>query len=205
MKHTAANIHINLVPQDPFFDTFLGKTLRWAVSVGRYIVMFTELIVIISFATRFSLDRQVTDLNQAISQKENVIRSYGDLEERVRATQAKIDQYQQFDQQKNIVDIFPALSAITPSDVQLSELTIRPTNVTLGGSTLSQASLNLLINNIQLSNSFYNVTVDRIETSEDQTGLLLFRITADTEPPAGTSSRQRNQERVNILDRTQGL
>lgn len=205
MKHKAANISINLVPQDPFFDTMLGKTLKWAVSVGRYIVMFTELIVIISFATRFSLDRQVTDLNQAIVQKENVILSYGDLEERIREVQTKIDQYQQLEQQKNIVDVFPSLSTITPSDVQLDELIIRPTSVTLAGTTLSQSSLNLLINNIQLSSSFFNVSVDRIETSEDQSGLLEFRISADTEEAINTTTQGRSSERINVLDRTQGL
>jgi Tfp pilus assembly protein PilN len=205
MKRKAANININLVPNDPFFDTVLGKTLKWAVSVGRYIVMFTELIVIISFATRFTLDRQVTDLNQTINQKESVIRSYGDLEERVRSTQAKLDQYQQLEQQKNIVDVFPSLSSITPPDVLLNELIIRPTSVTLGGSTLSQSSLNLLINNVQLAGGFYNVSVDRIETSEDQSGLLQFRISADTEAPQSTTTKQRTVEDVHILDRTQGL
>lgn len=205
MKRKAANININLVPQDPFFDTLLGKTLKWAVSVGRYIVMFTELIVIISFATRFSLDRQVTDLNQAINQKESVIRSYGDLEDQVRSTQAKLEQYQQLEQQKNLVDVFPSLSTITPADVLLDELVIRPTNVTLGGSTLSQSSLNLLINNVQLSDEFFNVSVDKIETSEDQSELIQFRITADTEMPQSTTTRQRTVEDINILDRTQGL
>lgn len=205
VKRKAANISINLVPQDPFFDTILGKTLKWAVSVGRYIVMFTELIVIISFATRFTLDRQVTDLNQAINQKESVIRSFGDLEDRVREVQAKIDQYQQLEQQKNLVDVFPSLSSITPSDVQLTELIVRPTSVTLGGTTLSQSSLNLLINNIQLSNQFFNIVVDRIETSEDQSGLLQFRISADTEPTQSTTTQTRNTQPVNILDRTQGL
>lgn len=204
MKRKAANISINLVPQDPFFDTILGKTLKWAVSVGRYIVMFTELIVIVSFATRFTLDRQVTDLNQAINQKESVIRSYGDLEERIRTTQAQINQYQELEQQENLVEVFPQLSTITPSSVQLTELIIRPTSVTLGGTTLSQSSLNLLINNIQLSPSFFNVVVDRIETSEDQSGLLEFRISANTRHLESTVAPTQNTESINILDRTQG-
>lgn len=181
MPKKLTSIDVNLLPKDPFFDTPLGKALRWALSVGRYIVIFTELIVIISFATRFSLDRQVTDLNDSINQKEAIIRSYGDLEENVRTTQSVIEQYQQIQQQGNITDVFPALSAITPQDVRLDELIIRPTSVLLGGSTLSQASLNLLITNIQLSSDFRNVSVDKIETSDGQrnTGFS-FRIQADT-------------------------
>lgn len=183
MPKKLASVDVNLLPKDPFFDTPLGKSLKWALSVGRYIVIFTELVVIISFATRFSLDRQVTDLNDAINQKEAIIRSYGDLEENVRTTQSIIQQYQQIEQQGNIVEVFPALSRITPPDVRLDELVVRPTSVVFGGTTLSQASLNLLITNIQLSPDFSNVVVDRIETSDGQrnTGFS-FRLRADTQP-----------------------
>lgn len=205
MKHKPASININLLPQDPFFQSVLGRTLRWAVRVGRYIVMFTELIVILSFATRFSLDRQITDLNDAINQKESIIRSYGELENDIRAAQAKVEEYQQVSQQTNLVDVFPPLSQITPNDVKLTELIIKPASVTLAGTTLSQSSLNLLINNIQLSPDFFNVAVDRIETSEEQNAGLFFRITAATQKPVTKSSKERPTEEVNILDRTQGL
>ncbi len=205
MKHKLVQYSINLIPEDPFFDTFLGKTLKWALSVGRYIIIFTELVVIGSFATRFSLDRQVTDLNHTIQQKQAIIESYGDLEMKMRAAQTKIENYQQIEQQKNIVDIFPKISEITPRDVRLTELTIKPTNVSFAGTTDSQNSLNLLINNIQLSPYFFNVGVDRIETSPDQTGVLLFRLQADTEKAQNQAAKNTSQEKVNILDRTQGL
>lgn len=189
MKRKRLDFTINLVPQDPFFDSMLGKTMRWALSIGRYIVIFTEIVVIGSFATRFSLDRQVTDLNSSIHQKQAVIESYGSLESDVRQVQTKIENYQQISQQKNIVDVFPQLSEITPRDVQLTELVVKSTNVALSGTTRSQNSLNLLINNIQLSPNFHNVTVDLIESSPDQGNLLLFRLRADTEQAQAQPSR----------------
>jgi Tfp pilus assembly protein PilN len=205
MKRKPVHFNINLLPQDPFFDTFLGKTLKWALSIGRYIIIFTELVVIGSFATRFSLDRQVTDLNDEIHQKQSVIESYGALENNMRIAQAKIENYQQIDQQKNIIDVFPKLSEITPRDVKLTELTIKPTSVGLVGTATSQNSLNLLINNIQLSPYFFNVAVDRIESSPEETGVLIFRIKADTERPQAQAATQKATDKVNILDRTQGL
>jgi len=205
MNRKPASITINLVPQDPFFGTILGRILQWAVRVGRYIVMFTELVVIVSFATRFSLDRQITDLNDSIRQKESVVTSYGDLESQIRAAQTKVEQYQQLDQQTNLADIFPALTQITPSDIKLTELLIKPTTVSLAGTTLSQNSLNLLINNIQLSTTFFNVAVDRIETSEDKNTALFFRISAATTPPQTKTTTKTEAEKINILDRTQGL
>lgn len=199
------SFNVNLLPQDPFFDTLIGRTLRWAVSIGRYVVMFTELIVIVSFATRFTLDRQLTDLNDSISQKSSLIRSYGDLENNIRSAQAKIEQYQQVEQQKNLADVFPALSAIVPNDVTLDDLSIKPTTITLSGNTMSQQSLNLLVNNIQLSSAFFNVSVDRIETDTQNPNQVFFKITADTVQQQAAAAVARPTEKVNLLDRTQGL
>jgi Tfp pilus assembly protein PilN len=165
MKDQPVTIDINLVPKDPFFATTLGRTLQWALSAGRYIVMFTELIVVLSFVTRFYLDRQVTDLNQRILVQQNTIESYGTFEQEFRDVQQKIEQYQQIEQTENIVDVFPALSQVIPSGVELQELAIYPDKVAISGVVLSQRSLNLLINNLQLSPNFTNVVVNTIEST----------------------------------------
>lgn len=171
-------VDINLLPKDPFLSTPIGKFLQWALSVGRYLVIFTELIVILSFVARFDLDRRVTDLNLQIEQKKNIINSYEDLEQRVRDVQRKIESYQQVEQQQNLVDIFPALSEITPRDVTLTQLEIQPTSVFLTGRTLSSTSLNLFINNIQLSPRFFDVTIEKIGTASDKDPGFDFRIRA---------------------------
>jgi len=175
-----AEININLVPKDPFFDTILGKTLRWALTAGRYIVIFTELVVILSFAGRFVLDRRVTNLNDAIDQKSSIIDSYGDLENQVRLIQKKTEQYQQIEQNSNITDVFPALAEITPRGIRLEELRISPTDIVMSGNTSSQPTLNVLINNLQLSKNFTNVAVDKIESDDDETFGFNFVIKANT-------------------------
>ena len=182
-KKQILKININLIPKDPFFETVIGKILRWALSAGRYIVIFTELLVILSFVARFTLDRQLTNLNESIHQKEVTIKSYGDLEENVRLIQAKTDQCEQIEQQTNISEIFPALTKITPRDILLEELTIKPTRLLMSGSSPTQNSLNILINNFQLSPNFFNISVDRIEAGESQKPGFNFLITADTKEP----------------------
>lgn len=180
MKDQLVAIDINLVPRDPFFLTPIGKALQWALSAGRYIVMFTELLVVLSFVTRFYLDRQVTDLNGALFRKQSVIESYGSFEEEFRGVQKKIEQYQQIEQTENIVDVFPALAQVIPDGVQLTELAIYPDKVALTGSVLSQRSLNLLINNLQLSPYFTNVVVNTIESEGPTNSGFAFRLNAQT-------------------------
>ncbi|AKM81078.1 MAG: hypothetical protein UT13_C0001G0117 [Candidatus Pacebacteria bacterium GW2011_GWF2_38_9] len=170
------DITVNLVPQDPFFETALGRFLKWALSIGRYIVIFTEMIVILSFASRFTLDRMVTDLNSSINQKENVISSYGDLEKKFRFIQQQIGDYQQFKQESNLIDIFPILNKNVPDDVVFETLLIRADAINFTGSALSQNALNVLINNLQLSPSFPEVSVNKIESRGEKTSGFNFDI-----------------------------
>ncbi len=200
----AAQIEINLVPKDPFFSTILGKILKWSLSAGRYIVIFTELVVIMSFIARFTLDRKVTDLNSSINQKKNIILSYGDIEENFRSIQEKITQYKQTEQETNIVETFANMSDIMPDGIILRELAIRPTSVIITGKTLSQNSFNLLINNLQISSKFSNINVGQIESNSEEPGLF-FSIKADTKQEVKVEKAAAAKKKTDVLDRTQGL
>ncbi len=165
------DVTLNFVPSDPFFETPVGKGLRWALSVGRYVVIFTELVVILSFVARFTLDRQITDLNESINQKRTIIQSYGNIERDVRVYQTKIEQYQQVQQQVNIADVFATISRITPNGVSLQQLRIEQDEVTFSGISQSQDTLNTLLSNLTLSNTFSQVDVPQIGNAEEQEGL----------------------------------
>lgn len=205
MSKKPATININLVPKDPFFHTPLGRALQWALSAGRYIIIFTELIVIISFAARFTLDRQITDLNTEIVANESAIRNYGEIESDFRLAQAKIENVKQIEQDVNIVDVFQKLSEVTPQDVTLSQLVISPSTITVTGKTLSQTSFNLLVNNLQLSSQFRNVSISKVESQDDGSPGLLFTITADTKIKDAKAVNSSKEDKVNVLDRTQGI
>jgi len=178
-------LDVNLVPKDPFFQTVLGRSLKWALSVGRYIVIFTELVVIVSFATRFTLDRQLTDLNASINQKKMVIQSYGDLEERFLFTQQRLADYEQLEQESNLVEIFPLLNDMIPSNVVLENLTINPDKVIFTGSALSQTALNVLVNNAQLSPYLSNVRIGSIESRGESAQGVNFDMQASVNLLAG--------------------
>jgi len=200
-KKKPVAININLAPRDEFYDSFIGKTLKWALSAGRYIIIFTELVVIMSFATRFTLDRQVTDLNGSIEQKKNVILSYGDLESNFREIQAKIDNYQEIDQQKNIVDTFPTLTEVIPRNIKIDELTISSGGVTITGTALSQKSLNQLINNLQLSPEYTNIVVGNIESQDKKSQGFSFDLRAITQEVAVVSKKDAaSSEKATIKD-----
>ncbi|MEX0895889.1 MAG: PilN domain-containing protein [Patescibacteria group bacterium] len=193
MSKKPATININLVPKDPFFHTPLGRAMQWALSAGRYIVIFTELIVIICFGARFVLDQQLHDLNRQIVQKSETIRGYAELEAQFRIAQSKVENIQQIEQDINITDVFATLTQVTPSDVVLNQLSIRPTSITVTGRSFSQSAFNTYITNLQLSPQFFDIRVSRVESGESQSPGINFSIQAQTKEPA-QQTRQQTRE-----------
>ncbi len=163
----AIEYKINLLPQDPFFKTKLGRTLSWSINVGRYILIFTQIIVLISFSSRFVLDRMITDLNKSIHQKKLIIESQAEFENEFRLAQAKIKSYQEIEQQSELVEIFPLLQETLPNDFRLRTLKIQAGTMSGQGIALSNNGLNLFINNLQLSPNFRDIVVSRIETTDE--------------------------------------
>ena len=198
MKKRPATIDINLVPKDPFLATTTGKSLLWALTAGRYLLIFTIVVVIISLSTRFALDAQITDLNNKILLNETRIRGYGTLEQDFRSAQTKIQDYQSITSGAAIIESFPQLTAITPFDVQLTSLTMRPESVTIEGTSLSRDSFNTYINNLQLTPYFTSVSIDSLEAEEEAAGYTFSIVaqtnaqpkSAETQAPAPTNSNE---------------
>jgi len=182
-KKKSVEIKINLIPKDPFFKGALGRTIQWALSVGRYIVIFTEMLVILSFVARFTLDRQRTDINRVIEQKKSLILSYGDLETNFLNLQRKINDYKAVSVGDNIVENFPKITAITPQNVIFSDLTIKQDSINIEGEVFSQDMLNTFVNNITLSEDFFEVRINKIESLDDNRPGFAFSLSASTKEP----------------------
>lgn len=177
-KQTPVVLDVNLVPKDQFFETAIGRSLKWTVSVGRYIVIFTQLVVILSFLTRFILDRQVTDLNVTLNQQKMAIESYEDLEKRFLFVQAQIVDVKQLQQEANLVEIFPLLNETIPNNVILDNLTIRADEVIFAGIALSQTAFDILVRNVQLSPYFEDANIETIESRGENLPGLKFDMRA---------------------------
>ena len=171
---------INLIPQDPFFDTVLGRTLSWCMGAGRYIVIFTEIVVILSFAARFTLDRTVTDLNESLLKQLTLIEGMREDELAFKLAQSQVTEVKTSLESSNIIDVFGALNKVVPPDILLKRMSISQKSVSLEADAQSQNALITFINNLQLSNQFNSVRVGKIETSEDNPAGLTFTVMAST-------------------------
>ena len=59
------------------------------MTAGRVLVVLTEFVVLLAFASRFYFDKKLSDLGEVIIQKEAQIEAYGDIEAEMRKILAK--------------------------------------------------------------------------------------------------------------------
>jgi Tfp pilus assembly protein PilN len=167
-KNPAQFADINLLPEDPFFSTIVGRTIRWALTAGRFMIIFTELIGIVSFASRFKLDRERTDLNNSIQHKTAIIESYGDLETKFKAVQARLAYFNEVNNNKIDTDLFLYLNQIIPTGVTIDNLTISSDQVSVSGTVPSQDVFNTLIANLKQSNKLTEISIGKIEKNSEK-------------------------------------
>jgi len=192
---------INLLPKDEFEQSFWGKFLKWSLTVGRYIVIGTELVVIGSFLARFSLDRQVTDLNEAIAQKQAVIASYGDLEPEVRSIQKRLEVSEELIEQQLQTEEFLANTAtFTPVDVAYNIMKFSKDEVVLSGVAFSEAGFRTLMVEVKSNESFSNVNLTRVSSEGDEGVGINFEIKMDLLQPTTTQAQAQTPNEQGDVD-----
>ena len=160
----APQININLLDQDTFSQSYIGKVLLWALSVGRYIVVFTELIVILSFLSRFKLDRELTDLNEEIEKQKTIIKSYGDLEQRFRLVQDKISYVDENSSQYSPNQILEILQRTMPLDVKVDQVGLQSDSIRLSALALSPEGFTQFIKALQIQPEVKKISLGTIKS-----------------------------------------
>lgn len=167
---------LNFIPTDPFYESIIGKISMWTLRVGRYIVIFTELVVIMSFASRFKLDRDLSDLNSSIVQKTAVVQSYADTEARMRMIQKKSEAVTKILKQNDTLQGFNTLIAKIPLDIKLLRLGYTPSELQVNGTARSSLSFAIFLQTLQREPSFQEVTIDQIKTGDTNNPGLAFAV-----------------------------
>jgi len=173
-----AKKEISLLPEKNAAQVLLDKLTKWVLSVGRYIVVFTELIVIGAFLSRFWLDRKNTDLSEKIRQQKAILSSTQTFEREFHLFQRRLKTIKDnFDESH---DLFGPLSIIgqnLPQDILLKryifsrgEETIR---VDLQTQVFSEAGLAEFIGSLIEEADVNSVQIGTITKQKGQGGMSI--------------------------------
>lgn len=172
-------ININLLPNEDLEKTPAGRFLKWALTVGRYIVIFTELIVLIAFLSRFWLDRTLSDLHESIAQKQAIVKSAQELENQARSIQNRLAEAKTImSDNLKASEILDLLAKITPTDIVYNNLVLSKNRVNISATGLSELSLSVFSYNLRNSQLFSDINFDSLEKNKTQQGEITFTLTA---------------------------
>lgn len=182
MKDKSATI--NLLPQEEFEASTLGRTLKWLLTTFRYIVIATEMIVTIAFLSRFWLDEKSSVLIDGINQKKAIIASYSTFESQFRLVQNKLKVYKDFSgEDQKISPIIDIVSSQIPSDVKITQISITGTKIEITAQTENENSASNFVTNLNSSNIIVGAAVTSVETKLDTPGVS-FTITGTVQRKA---------------------
>lgn len=162
----ATSVTVNLLGSDDLDHSPQGRIVQWALTYGRYIMIGTEIVVLLAFISRFSLDRKLTDLKEEISQKQAILEANLAFEEDIRNLQSKIAQIQTLlkDQNKPI-DLFTRIRTFIPPDVYLESLEIQQEEIRGKAIAATTQGFSQLLTNLGSSKEIGNVDIGEITKS----------------------------------------
>lgn len=162
---------INLIKNKPIplFDKFMN----WALTVGRLIVILTEIVAVLAFVYRFSLDAKLEDLHDAIEQKQTLIsvlkqdeNKYRNLQDRIALASTTSEKVTKTHQ--TVLDII----GFVPLGIKINDLTLNKDRINMSMNTTSISSLKDFISPLKDYPDIKSINIDNIE-NKPSVGLLV--------------------------------
>jgi Tfp pilus assembly protein PilN len=169
--------NINLLPQEEFASSAMGRALAWALSTFRIIVIITEVVVMGAFLSRFWLDARVSDLNDEIAQNRAVIEASAEFEEDFKSAQQRLGIFSALASDEDTASsTLDAIISYIPDNIILTSYGFLQDRATVKGVTSSERAIAQFIANLDSDERFGEITITQLGASEDQASQLLFTL-----------------------------
>ena len=153
---------INLVQdkQVPIVDKFLN----WTLTIGRLIIIMTEVVAITAFVYRFSLDDKLVNLHSVVKKKQNIIFVLKNDENKYRNLQDRIALAANFSNKG--IKISQAITNISnqiSNQAQINSFIFNKDRVNLNANIVTVSSLSNLVDSLKNNQNIKSVSIDNIE------------------------------------------
>ncbi len=134
---------INLVKKKA---NILDEILKWSLSVGRLLIILTEIVAFTTFIYRFSLDRTLIDLHTKIKGEQAIVESIKSREATYRNLQERIFSISEISKTGNKnVEILKDIVGKTPTGITFSSFSINENKLIISANISSISSLGTFV------------------------------------------------------------
>lgn len=174
----AKPISINLLGEQDLSHTPWGRMVSWATSWGRYIMITTEIVVLLAFISRFSIDRKLTDLTEEVSQKQAIIEANQSFEQEIKSLQNKTKAAKKIIGEQSLpVDVVLLMETVLPLDAYLTSFEINQNKLTASVVVGTAQGFSQLLANLTSSKILRQVTLGSV--NRQAISGIEFQFTAD--------------------------
>jgi len=168
---------VNFLPEDELEKTKIGRILKWILKIGRYIVVFTELIVVIVFLSRFQLDKKLAGLDEEIIKKQSVVSASSDFEKDFRFLQRQLSFISETEKKFfPASDILKETASLVPKEVAFSSLKADKQILEIEGYSLTEKGLAVLMSELEKSPYFKSVFLKTFHLKGEENPIREFRL-----------------------------
>ena len=179
MPKKSGSLSINLLPgKEPAFGE---KFLTFSLTFGRYIIIGTEIVVLVAFLSRFKLDRDLIDLKDQIKEKQRILSTQKQIEEKVNNLQLRLWQIKLADAAGGSgILALPQIASLTPENITYKSITMNQDTITIIGFANETGDIYRFVDSLKSAGIFKQDTVslEKIERTKPEETFLTFTITA---------------------------
>jgi Tfp pilus assembly protein PilN len=169
---------MSLLPDSENASSLVSRIIRWTTTAGRFVIVFTELIVITAFLSRFWLDRKNSDLSEVIRQQKAILESTADFEKEYNSLQSRLGFVKDYYAQAvNYGPCLATLAESAPQGVVFTNLTLTRTatlpQISLEAAVYQENTIIDFVTNLVSNPLFSSVEVKSIEKKPRDAKYLL--------------------------------
>lgn len=143
---------------------FVDRFINWSLSAGRVVVIVTEIIALLAFLYRFSLDRQLIDIHSKIRQEQTVLSYLRDNETTYRNLQNRLALSSKFSKEgKEKIDVLNDLVGFAGSNITFNIITIQEDRIRLDANGGSVNSISEFVKKLKEYQKISTVIIEKIE------------------------------------------
>jgi Tfp pilus assembly protein PilN len=170
------NKAINLLPQEEFDVSLVGRTLKWAMGTFRIIVIVTEVIVMSAFLSRFWLDAKNSDLSNSIKVKSAQIAALANKEKQFRSLQSQLNIARVIKAAAPLSEKIDKITSKLPPEVGLMSVSVLENSAQVKGSSATEIGVAQFVANLKADPSFKSVDLGQVNSSEGNIAQIVFTI-----------------------------
>jgi hypothetical protein len=186
---------INLLPQSG--DNFITQFFNWALTIGRLLIILTEMVALGTFIYRFSLDMQIVDLHDKIKAESFIVANFHDAETNFRDIQDRLVTIKRYSSVGGIATgILGDILKMGQGNVTFKDISITTQNVKIEAAAPTSATLATFVDTLKSHPNIASVSIDKVENNTTSAQIIV-NITATLKKQAFAPQNQQSANTVN--------